>query len=241
MFPTKFALICPNGSLNFNRSELENNENIKDTVMQKTFFSSGEKTFTPGTEINLMWDIEVAKQLLPFIRQGIIYLCYKNNTARLELSYLLEFLAGDNKFWLDRAKCLRKGVMDRFGSEIGRRFILVDQNLIPLDEVQQKKIETDIIKLVESKLTEELEPLPIDEIELRKSGRFILPFIDDISIIKREKGSVSVLAHKKTPFNDESWWNVKDEKIFVNVIISDDSFVVVKQDSPFVQNKIILS
>ncbi len=112
----KLSLVCPNGTLSFDRSELESNQFIKNTIIHKIFFPNREQIFAPSTEIKLMWDINIVAQLLSFIRQGIIYTFYteKNNIRRLELAHLIEYLSGENNLWFHCAQCLRNGVMDLF-------------------------------------------------------------------------------------------------------------------------------
>ncbi|AZL89772.1 hypothetical protein QKC54_gp0144 [Megavirus baoshan] len=110
--------------LYYDKNYLINNPYIKHTILEKTFFGN----FYNSDEIVLYYGKHTLSQLVPLIREGIIYppswitnnsFGLKSNHLRIEIYKMLDYIAGDNITISSMASIIRIGAaMDIFGRQI---------------------------------------------------------------------------------------------------------------------------
>ncbi|AGD92079.1 hypothetical protein LBA_00159 [Megavirus lba] len=110
--------------LSYDKNYLINNPYIKHTILEKQFFGN----FYNSDEIVLYYDKNTLSQLIPLIREGILYpsvwitnnsFGLKSNHYRIEIYKMLDYIAGDNITISSMASIIRIGdAMDIFGRQI---------------------------------------------------------------------------------------------------------------------------
>jgi len=125
--------------LEYTKNDLANNPFIKSTLIEKVFFVEG---FEAKSELVLQYNSQIVAYLVPFIREGIIYLSNirKNTDTKLEVLNLLNYIAGENEFVAKIIPLISNGTMDLFGRIIYMDKIGVNDLffLLPIDELEAR-------------------------------------------------------------------------------------------------------
>nr|WBF71091.1 hypothetical protein [Megavirus caiporensis] len=147
--------------LSYYINDLKDNIYISGTIFDKIFFGD----FDRKKEIILHYSNQIVSYLISYIRSGIIYLPNKlglinilqdpseSNLEYYELSCMLDYIAGDNKYLTIISDIFKQGAMDLFGRKITMKNIAFISTkdlfyLLPYSKNQSNQLSIDFINQI---------------------------------------------------------------------------------------------
>ncbi|AUV58124.1 hypothetical protein [Bandra megavirus] len=147
--------------LSYYINDLKNNIYISGTIFDKIFFGD----FDRKKEIILHYSNQIVSYLISYIRSGIIYLPNKlglinillnpneSTSEYYELSCMLDYIAGDNKYLTIISDIFKQGAMDLLGRNITMKnsaFISTKDlfYLLPYSKKQSNQLSIDFVNQI---------------------------------------------------------------------------------------------
>ncbi|AZL89780.1 hypothetical protein QKC54_gp0136 [Megavirus baoshan] len=147
--------------LSYNTNDLKDNIYVSGTIFDKIFFGD----FNRKKEIILHYSNQIVSYLISYIRSGIIYLPNRlglinilhepneSNSEYYELSCMLDYIAGNNKYLSVISDIFKQGAMDLLGRKITMKnsaFISTKDlfYLLPYSTKQSNQLSIDLINQI---------------------------------------------------------------------------------------------